>query len=147
VTGLTYTSNGNPLGNPTYAYDAAGRVIDKGGSLAATARSAAVGGNTFNSDNAMTAFNGTTLSYDADGNLTGDGTSTYSWDARNHLSAISGGATASFVYDAIGRRAAKNINSTVTQFLYDGLSPVQELDGASTPNVTATLLTGLGIDE
>jgi uncharacterized protein RhaS with RHS repeats len=44
------------------------------------------------------------LSYDANGNLTGDGTNTYTWDARNHLSAISGGSTASFVYDAFGRR-------------------------------------------
>jgi RHS repeat-associated protein len=33
----------------------------------------------------------------------------------------------------------------VTQFLYDGLNPVQELNG--TPSVTANLLTGLSIDE
>jgi RHS repeat-associated protein len=39
------------------------------------------------------------------------------------------------------------IGGTTTQFLYDGLNPVQELDGASTPHVTANLLTGLGIDE
>jgi hypothetical protein len=30
---------------------------------------------------------------------------------RNHRSAISGGSTASFVYDAFGRRASKTINS------------------------------------
>lgn len=147
VTGLTYTSNGNQLGNLAYSYDVAGRIIRKGGSLAATGLPAAVSGNRFNADNAMTAFNGTTLSYDANGNLTSDGSNTYPWDERNHISAISGGATASFVYDTIGRLAAKNINRTVTQFLYDGLNPVQELDGASTPDVTANLLTGLGIDE
>ena len=147
VTRLTYTSNGSQLGNLTYAYDAAGRVIDKGGSLAATGLPASVSGNTFNADNAMTGFNGTRLSYDANGNLTGDGTNTYVWDARNHMSAISGGTTAGFVYDAIGRRAAKNIDGSVTQLLYDGPNPVQELDGASPPNVTANLLTGLGIDE
>jgi RHS repeat-associated protein len=39
----------------------------------------------------------------------------------------------------------KTINSTVTQFLYDGMNPVQELDGSNA--VTANLLTGLGIDE
>ena len=46
----------------------------------------------------MTAFGGQTLTYDANGNLTNDGTNTYTWDARNHLSAISGGVTASFQY-------------------------------------------------
>lgn len=103
--------------------------------------------NTFNPDNAMTAFNGTTLSYDADGNLTGDGTNTYSWDARDHLSALSGSADASFVYDALGRRARKVINNTTTQFLYDSLNPVQELDGSSPPSPTANLIPGLGVDE
>ena len=43
--------------------------------------------------------------------------------------------------------AEKVIGGTTTQFLYDGLNPLQELDGASPPNVTANLLTGLDIDE
>ncbi len=33
--------------------------------------------------------------------------------------ANSGGTTASFVYDAVGRRMSKTIGSNVTQFLYD----------------------------
>jgi len=53
----------------------------------------------------------------------------------------------SFLYDAFGRRMSKNIGGTMTQFVYDGLNPVQELEGASPPNVTANLLTGLSIDE
>src|SRR5579884_1395528 len=95
----------------------------------------------------MRAFNSTALSYDLNGNLTGDGTNTYTWDARNHLASISGGTTASFVYDAFGRRTSKNINGSITQFEYDGLNPVQELDGANPASVTANLLTGLRIDE
>ena len=63
---------------------------------------AAVTGNTFNADNGMTGFNGTTLSYDANDNLTSDGTNTHAWNARNQLSAISGAVSASFVYDAFG---------------------------------------------
>ena len=35
----------------------------------------------------------------------------------------------------------------MTQYLYDGLNPAEELDGASPPSPTATMLTGLGIDE
>ncbi len=119
----------------------------KAGSLAAVTLPAAVSGTTFNAANEMTGFNGATLNYDANGNLTSDGTKTYTWDARNHLRAISGGASASFVYDAFGRRMKKAVGGTTTQFVYDGLNPVQELDGASTPSVTANLLTGLGIDE
>jgi len=60
---------------------------------------------------------------------------------------IAGANTASFVYDAFGRRVSKNINGSVTQFVYDHLNPVEELDGASPANVTANLLTGLNIDE
>ncbi len=147
VAGMTYSAGGNQLGNLTYSYDADGRVVAKGGSMASTGLPAAVSGNTFNAANAMTAFNGATLSYDANGNLTSDGTNSYGWDARNHLIAIGGANLATFVYDAFGRRADKAINGTTTQFLYDGLNPVQELDGSSPPNVTANLLTGLSIDE
>ena len=41
----------------------------------------------------------------------------------------------------------KTINGTVTQFLYDRLNPVQELNGSHPPAVIANLLTGLRIDE
>jgi RHS repeat-associated protein len=113
----------------------------------------------------MTAFNGTPLTgacpersrRNANGNLTADGTNTYTlrqedsqgglWDARNHLTGIAGAVAASFLYDAMGRRMSKTIAGSTTQFLYDRLNPVQELDGASPPNVTANVLTGLGIDE
>ncbi|HEV3114034.1 MAG TPA: RHS repeat-associated core domain-containing protein [Gemmataceae bacterium] len=104
----------------------------------------------------MTAFGSQTLSgacpersrRDNNGNLTGDGTNTYNWDAWNHMSAISGGVTASFIYDAFGRRASKTISGTTTQFLYDRQNPVQELSAGNPPaSVTANLVTGLGIDE
>jgi RHS repeat-associated protein len=158
VTSLTYGTGGSclslpppsNLGNLTYTYDATGRRTATAGSLAAVTLPANVaGGNstTYNADNAQTKFNGTTLGYDANGNLTGDGTNTYTWDGRDHLTAISGGTTASFVYDGFGRRMKKVIGAATTQFVYDGWNPVQELDGSKHPNITANLLTGLGIDE
>jgi RHS repeat-associated protein len=64
---------------------------------------------------------------------------------RNHLSQISGPVTGSFIYDALGRRTSKTIGASVTQFLYDGHNPLQELSAAGT--VSANLLTGLNIDE
>ena len=51
------------------------------------------------------------------------------------------------MYDAFGRRASKSISGTTTQFLYNGLNPVQELSGGSSPGVNANLMTGLAIDE
>jgi RHS repeat-associated protein len=144
VTGMTWTLAGNPLGDLEYGYDADGRVIQKTGSFAQTGLPQPVTGNTFNAANEMTAFNGTPMSYDANGNLTNDGTNTYSWDARNHLTAIAGPNTASFAYDADGRRAQKTINGVSTQFLYDGLNPVQEIQNGAP---SANLLTGLGVDE
>ncbi|MGB9406932.1 MAG: hypothetical protein WCA89_05310 [Terracidiphilus sp.] len=90
----------------------------------------------------MTQWGSTAMTYDANGSTLSDGTNTYVWDARNRLvSADNNGAT--FAYDPLGRRVAKTILSTNTNFLYDGANPVQELNGA-TP--TANLLTG-SIDE
>jgi hypothetical protein len=65
----------------------------------------------------MAASNATVLTYDNKGNLTADGTNTFAWDARNHMSFISGGVAAIFVYDALGRRMSKSIAGTTTQFL------------------------------
>ncbi len=145
ITGLTYSAGISQLGNLTYGYDADGRVTSKNGTLAATSLPNSVSGNTFNADNGMTAFGSATLSYDANGNLTSDGVNTYSWDARNHLTAISGAVTASFLSDGFGRRMSKTINGTTTQFLYDRLNPVQELN--SNNQASANLLTGLRVDE
>lgn len=61
------------------------------------------------------------------------------------MTGISGPAvSASFVYDGLGRREKKTINSTLTEFLFDGRNPVQETSGST---VLANILPGLGIDE
>lgn len=104
-------------------------------------------GTAYNADNEQTSFNGTSLSYQANGNLSGDGTNTYTWNARNQLNQISGGVTASFVYDPFGRRIRSTIGATATQYLYDGYNPVQQLGPGGTPPVRANLLNGLRIDE
>ena len=134
----------------TYGDDANGRRTASAASLAAVTLPANVAGGTSttsNADNSQSKFNGITLSYDTNGNLTGDGTNSYTWDARNHLTQIAQGrtTTATFVYDAFGRGMNKIISGTTTQFLYDGWNPVQELN--STNGVVANLMTGLRLDE
>jgi hypothetical protein len=82
---------------------------------------------------------------DANGNLTGDGTKTYAWNARNQLAGISGGVTAGFTYRADGQRASRTVSGTTTGFLYDGLNPVQELSGAM-PTATLSIVARVSPD-
>src|SRR5439155_19367296 len=126
-----------------YGYDdLAGRRTAVGGSYARTNVPSAAPTAAYNFNNQLTNWNGATLTYDANGNLTNDGTNTYMWNARNQLVTLSGSVNANFQYDAFGRRVSKTIGGT-TQFLYDGVNPVQEISGTSaSPN----LLTG-GVDE
>ena len=51
---------------------------------------------------------------------------------------------ASFVYDGVGRREKKTFNGSLTEFLYDGVNPVQETSGAA---ILANILPGPMIDE
>jgi len=147
LTGLSYAQrNGTSLGSLGYSYDADGRRISQGGTLAPNllpTASAAPG--TFDLNNRQTSFNGQAMSYDANGNLVSDGVNTYTWNARNQLVQIKQGSSgvASYSYDATGRRTAKTLNGITTSFLYDGINAVQETQG-STVN---PILTGLGVDE
>ena len=81
---------------------------------------------TYNDANRLTQRGAATLTYDEAGNLTSDGANTYRWNARNQLASISGTVSASFQYDAFGRRISKTINSSTTSYLYDGMDAVQE---------------------
>jgi RHS repeat-associated protein len=144
LTGLTYKLATSTLGTLTYAYDANGQRTSVGGTYARTGLPAALTSATYDDANQIATFGGTTFSYDDNGNLTSDSVRSYSWNARNQLASLTGPVNGTFAYDGMGRRRAKTIGSTTTQFMYDGLNPVQELS-SGTP--TANLLTGLAIDE
>ncbi len=133
------------MGDLTYTYDAAGQRTTVGGSFARTGLPHALASATYDAGNRLATWPGQIFGYDLNGNLTSDGTTTYTWNARNELTALTGGASAGFSYDGIGRRRGKTISGTTTNFSYDGLNVVQEATGGGTP--TANLLTGLGIDE
>jgi len=132
------------LGTLTYGYDVNGQRTTVGGTYARTGLPAALASATYDDANQIATFGGTSFTYDANGNLTSDGTRSYTWNSRNQLASLTGPVNGSFAYDSVGRRRSKTIGATTTQFVYDGLNPVQELAGG-TP--TANLLTGLGIDE
>jgi YD repeat-containing protein len=72
--------------------------------------------------------------YDANGDLTSDGVRTYTYDQEGDghvLSAAASGMTASYRYDAFGRRYSKIVNGTATVFVHDDRGDVvAEHDGA-----------------
>lgn len=147
VTGIAWLkADDSPIGDLGYGYDSIGRLTAQTGSYASqTLPAASSGANAFDDNNRQTQYNGQTLSYDANGNLTGDGTRTYVWNSRNQLTQIQqgGNTLASYQYDALGRRISKTEAGTTTGYLYDGADAVQETQGAT----INPLLTGLGIDQ
>jgi RHS repeat-associated protein len=89
-------------------------------------------GYSVNGLNQYTASGPNALSYDANGNLTGDGGTTYVYDAENRLVSASGGRTATLSYDPLGRLWQVSAPSGTTRFLYDGDRLIQEYDVAGT---------------
>jgi RHS repeat-associated protein len=77
---------------------------------------------------------GTSQTYDANGNLTSDGSNTYVYDAENRMtSATVGGVTTSLRYDPLGRLYEVNGGATgITRFLYDGDDLVAEYNSSGT---------------
>lgn len=109
------------LRSGSYTYDDNGNRTDLGGASDANDR--------------LTAFNGFTLSYDADGNLVhkvkaGVTDQTLTWNAFGQLTqvTVAGGSTITFGYDGFGRRVRKTVNGVSTRYVYDGTNVVEELD-------------------
>jgi hypothetical protein len=84
VTGLTYKLGGTTLGTLTYAYDLAGRRTSLDGTWARTGLPQAMLGATYDAANRLRQWADSSFTYDASGNLTSDGLTSFGWDARNH---------------------------------------------------------------
>lgn len=147
LTGIAWGHDGQEaLGSLGYGYDNMGRLTAQTGTYAPDSRPlASTGTNAFDDNNRQTQYNGQSLSYDASGNLIGDGARSYEWNSRNQLVQIKQGAAiiAKYNYDALGRRISKIENGQVVTYLYDRLNAVQETRDA----VINPILTGPGIDQ
>ena len=76
-----------------------------------------------------------TVVYDANGNTPSDPSGkSYFWDFENRLiqAVVPGtnGGTTTFKYDPFGRRIQKSGPLGTTNYLYDGVSDIEELDGS-----------------
>ena len=148
VTQILHDGPSSVIENIFYTYDAAGNRIsfDRLGPQSTLPQPIQAA---HNAANQLTQFNTETLTYDANGNLIFDGTTTYIWDARNRLIEMSSAnLLATFAYDALGRRIEKSLttpNSQLsTHYLYDGNDIVAEIQNGA---ISATYLRSLNIDE
>ncbi len=88
---------------------------------------------TANTLNQYTVVGAGTPTYDANGNLTSDGTHTYGYDSENRLVSASGAGTGgTYTFDAQGRRKTVTTSGITTVFVTDADDrEVLEYDGAS----------------
>jgi RHS repeat-associated protein len=84
--------------------------------------------------------------YDADGNLTGDGTKTFEYDAANRLTRVLNGGSevARFTYDGLGRRVQRIAGGLTTSYVYDTERVAEERLSSGS---TLRYVHGPGIDQ
>jgi RHS repeat-associated protein len=126
-----YAGPSGAVGDLTYQYNATGDRIGTGGSWARTLLPASIPTSNYDQANEQLAFGEQNRTFDPNGNLLtrtdSTGLTTYAWDTRNQLIGINGpSVTATFTYDALGRRLSKTVNGDQTYFQYDGLDTVRE---------------------
>ena len=123
VSGLTYTGNAN---------------VTTGSNTVAITATNAGGSTTHGFQVTVTGAAVQPFAYDPNGNLLGDGTKTYQWDAANRLVGIGyvgSGAQTQMKYDGAGRRVAivESTSRTVTStknFVWTGVSLAEERDAS-----------------
>jgi RHS repeat-associated protein len=85
--------------------------------------------------NRIASVNGTSFSYDASGNVTGDGVRPYTYDAEKRLVSVGGPSSESYGYDAENHRVKKVVGGVVTHCVYEGNDMIAEYEmgGGATP--------------
>jgi RHS repeat-associated protein len=137
---ILYQKGAQVLKDFQYTLDVADQITQIAGTPAHTFGDNLVSASAVNQNNQYTTFGSDSLSHDASGNLKTKGQTNYQWDVRDRLIGISGsGVTASFSYDALGRRASKTVNGQTLGYQYDGADIIQDSN--------SQYLQGLGIDD
>jgi RHS repeat-associated protein len=133
-----------------FAYNPASQVVTRAQSndlyeqtVAATNRAYAVNG--LNQYTQISGDGAATLSHDANGNLTSDGSTAYVYDAENRLVRASGATNATLAYDPLGRLWQVSGGSGTTRFVYDGDRLVAEYNGSG--SLLRRYVHGPGVDE
>ena len=91
---------------------------------------------TTNSLNQYTAVGGTSQTYDANGNLTNNGTYKFKYNYKNLICEVrlssNNNLVATYTYDANGRRIGKAVSGGITQrFIYSDVETIETFDGSN----------------
>ena len=135
----------NPAGQLGSLSQAAAPYVWTGQPAAATQETVHDG---LNRDQRITTLTG---GFDANGNLTFDGTRTLKYDVQNRLTQVlNAGTETDLVYDAVDRVwqtvTGPQSNGTITRLLYDGDRLIEEWD-ANSGNILRRYVHGVGVDE
>ena len=125
----TYDDAGNILSKKEYAYTT--------GTLGSVLNTVSYGYGNTNWGDLLTSWGGKTITSDAIGNMTSDGTWTYTWEHGRELASMTGGGvTWTFTYDANGMRTSRTNGSTTYSYVYNGGQLSQMTVGGNTLNFT-----------
>ncbi len=134
---LTSATKPQGTGTETFTYDLSGNRLR---------RDEETVDSTFSDNNELTNDKTYTYVYDRNGNLTqkthiatGQVT-TYTWDYENRLTSVTrrpssiaqATSEVSYRYDALGRRIQKNVNDTITKYVYDRGNILLEFNAQNT---------------
>jgi RHS repeat-associated protein len=94
-------------------------------------------------DRLLTISDGTTFTWDANGNMTGKGSATYTFNVLDRLTqVVSGTTTVQFTYDGDGVRLSKTVNGMATDYVQDIAAPLPVVLVETTAGQTAQYVYG-----
>ena len=152
VLSLTHAKDATVLNTQTYEYDAVGNRTSYATNIAQLLITQPVS-NSYDNGNRLTQSGAKTFAYDDNGNLTSEtgleGTTTYSWDARNRLASLTtpDGQTISFLYDFAGnliRKSVSGANPSSQEFVLDEITNIAYQKNSDSSQLD--ILTGKSID-
>lgn len=135
----------NPLKRVQYSLDALGNRI-----TTFEIRNSILGVETnyaHNNMNAYTVVGNKTMQYDGNGNMIGDGRHTYQYNYQNRMVSVDNGITATYQYDALGRRIRKTSTNDTTNYYYRGIQCIEERISGEEGLYVKTYIYGNSIDD
>lgn len=129
-----------------YSYDASPQVVTRAVSNESydSYPGALSDSYTTNGLNQYAGVNGTNITYDGRGNLTSDGTRTFTFDLENRLLTGTAPTAVTLTYDPLGRLLTSTASGTATGFVYSGDDLVGEYQGG---NLVNRYVPGPGADD
>ncbi len=130
-------TNASTAGSTNYPAWGLSETYDRYGNRSAQSISSGCTGitcptNSVTPDTATNRISGSPYSYDANGNMTNDGSNTLVYDGENHaVSATNGGSSGAYTYDGNGLRVIKVSGSTTTVYIFSGSKVIAEYDNGA----------------